>query len=102
MDWQVSLGAQTQTTPVANYAAHGFTGWMTQSFTYMATSSSEVLSFLAQGGPNGLPPVGLLDGVSLTAVPEPATWAMLVLGFAGLGFAGYRRAKKNAAALPAA
>lgn len=27
------------------------------------------------------------------AVPEPSTWAMLFLGFAGLGFAGYRRAR---------
>ena len=26
------------------------------------------------------------------AVPEPSTWAMMLLGFAGLGFAGYRRA----------
>jgi PEP-CTERM motif len=28
-----------------------------------------------------------------TAVPEPSTWAMLLLGFAGLGFAGYRGAR---------
>ena len=28
-----------------------------------------------------------------SAVPEPSTWAMLLIGFAGLGFAGYRRAK---------
>jgi PEP-CTERM motif len=27
-------------------------------------------------------------------VPEPSTWAMLLIGFAGLGFAGYRRASK--------
>jgi uncharacterized protein (TIGR03118 family) len=27
------------------------------------------------------------------AVPEPSTWAMLLLGFAGLGFAAYRRTK---------
>jgi phospholipase/lecithinase/hemolysin len=27
----------------------------------------------------------------LTAVPEPSTWAMLLIGFVGLGFAGYRR-----------
>jgi hypothetical protein len=99
VDWQVSLGSQTFTTPVANYTAHGFTGWMTQSFTYTATGTSEVLSFLAQGTPNGLPPVALLDGVSLTAVPEPASWAMMLVGFAGLGFAGYRRTKRSAAAL---
>ncbi len=28
------------------------------------------------------------------AVPEPSTWAMFVLGFAGLGFAGYRRLER--------
>jgi hypothetical protein len=98
-DWQVSLGSQTFTTPAANYASHGFTGWMSQSFTYTATSTSEVLSFLAQGTPNGLPPVALLDGVSLTAVPELASWAMMLVGFAGLGFAGYRRTKRSAEAL---
>ena len=32
-------------------------------------------------------------------IPEPSTWAMMVLGFAGLGFAGYRKAKGGAAAL---
>jgi PEP-CTERM motif len=35
--------------------------------------------------------------VSLTnasgTVPEPSTWLMMALGFAGLGFAGYRRAR---------
>lgn len=28
---------------------------------------------------------------SNTAVPEPSTWAMMLLGFAGLAYAGYRR-----------
>ena len=28
-----------------------------------------------------------------TAIPEPATWAMMLVGFAGIGFAGYRRAR---------
>jgi hypothetical protein len=28
-----------------------------------------------------------------SAVPEASTWAMMLIGFAGLGFAGYRRAR---------
>jgi hypothetical protein len=32
------------------------------------------------------------------AVPEPSTWAMMLLGFAGLGFMAYRKTKKSAAA----
>jgi hypothetical protein len=32
-------------------------------------------------------------GVNVDPVPDPSTWAMMLLGFAGLGFAGYRRAR---------
>ena len=31
------------------------------------------------------------------AVPEPSTWAMMLLGFAGLGFMAHRQTKKSAA-----
>jgi PEP-CTERM motif len=34
-----------------------------------------------------------------TAVPEPSTWAMMILGFAGVGFMAYRR--RNSAMLAA-
>lgn len=37
-------------------------------------------------------PAGSLT-LQVEAVPEPATWALMLAGFAGLGFAGYRRAK---------
>ena len=33
---------------------------------------------------------------AITAVPEPSTWAMLILGFAGIGFMAYRRKSKPA------
>jgi hypothetical protein len=36
-----------------------------------------------------------------SAVPEPSTWAMLILGFAGVGFMAYRR-RNNTAMLRAA
>jgi hypothetical protein len=31
-----------------------------------------------------------------SAVPEPSTWAMMILGFAGVGFVAYRRKSKPA------
>jgi hypothetical protein len=33
-----------------------------------------------------------------SAVPEPSTWAMLIVGFAGLGYAGLRRSRARRAA----
>lgn len=35
---------------------------------------------------------------AVSAVPEPATWALMILGFAAMGFVGYRRSRKLAAA----
>jgi hypothetical protein len=44
---------------------------------------------------------GTLDSFTVTevaAVPEPCTWAMMILGFCGLGFMAYRR-KQNGPSL---
>jgi uncharacterized protein (TIGR03118 family) len=48
-------------------------------------------------GPNGyIEDHGLFGDITAvqTAVPEPSTWAMMLLGFAGLGFVAYRRTRK--------
>jgi len=37
-----------------------------------------------------------VTGSSIGAVPESSTWAMLILGFAGIGFMAYRRKSKPA------
>ncbi|MBN8988838.1 MAG: PEP-CTERM sorting domain-containing protein [Rhizobiales bacterium] len=38
------------------------------------------------------------DGVTVAgAIPEPSTWAMMILGFAGVGFMAYRRRNQTAA-----
>jgi hypothetical protein len=45
-----------------------------------------------------------VDGVGaapVAAVPEPSTWAMLLFGFAGVGFMAYRRSRKEGLALAA-
>ena len=36
---------------------------------------------------------------NITTVPEPSTWALTLLGFAGLGYAGFLRAGKSRVAL---
>lgn len=77
--WKVSLGSEMYATPVVTNPNQRFSGWFAQTFTYTATSASQVLSFLAVGTPSGAPPFLLLDGVSITAVAEPASWMTLVI-----------------------
>jgi hypothetical protein len=47
--------------------------------------------------PDGSPPNyanGNFFSASLTAVPEPSTWALLLVGFAGLAAAGVRVSRR--------
>ncbi len=97
--FQVSLGGDTQSTAILNNVSHGFTGWQSESFKYKASNTSEVLSFLAVGTPAGVPPFSVLDGVSLSAVPEPVTWALMLVGIAGVG--GAMRARRRGVAVAA-
>ncbi|HEX9171011.1 MAG TPA: PEP-CTERM sorting domain-containing protein [Roseiarcus sp.] len=52
-------------------------------------------------GTTGLCPAGGDVCTGLVAAPEPSTWGMMLLGFAGLGFVGYRRARSPRKALAA-
>jgi len=51
-------------------------------------------------GPDGVAPIGFGFEAeffgTIPAVPEPATWAMLILGFAGIGFMAYHQKSKPA------
>lgn len=61
----------------------------THSYTFTTTAPGQLSFSDLAGGNNNVG--NLLDNVSVTAVPEPATWAMMILGFLGMGFIGYRR-----------
>jgi hypothetical protein len=73
------------------------TAWVLESLNVTGTGL-DTLEFAAVGTSDSYG--GSLDAVSLTApsltaaVPEPSTWAMMILGFAGIGFMAYRR-KRN-------
>ncbi|WP_309604928.1 PEPxxWA-CTERM sorting domain-containing protein [Phenylobacterium sp.] len=98
--WDVSLGAETHSTGVVSNANHGFVPWKLATMSFTATGASETLSFLAKGGPSGgQPPFALLDGVSLKGgVPEPAAWALMIMGLGSVGAAARRRRSTAATA----
>ena len=79
----VSVGSASLTTPTFDLANHGFSGWNDGSLSFTATSSSEVLSFLAYGN-LPVPPFALVSNVSLLATPGPEAGVGL-LSFAALG-----------------
>jgi hypothetical protein len=62
-------------------------------FTGLSVPGTETISVedLSGGRDNGS------YSLTISAVPELSTWAMMLVGFAGLGFAGYRASRKSAA-----
>jgi hypothetical protein len=60
--------------------------------TYSATPFN--LYYVEGNGAPAVLEVRLLGGNFTTDVPEPSTWAMMILGFFGVGFMAYRREPK--------
>jgi hypothetical protein len=88
----VSLGDFSQSVTLSSGAPLAL-----ETFTFKTTGGQLSFADLAGGNQN----IGnILDNVSLSAVPEPATWAVMLVGFGGLGLAmrNNRRKLANAAA----
>jgi hypothetical protein len=100
--WTVSLGSNSANSAfmTGDGTTLTFTNWMWQTITLKANSSTEVLGFFAVG--TGAPPLVLLDGVSVVAVPEPASLALMVLGGLALGGVYRRRRWQSSAQRPSA
>jgi hypothetical protein len=53
-----------------------------ESLIFTSNGTNDILAFLGQdAGPYG----AVIGGVSIAAVPEAATWMMMILGFGGIG-----------------
>ncbi len=73
--------------------------YTSQSFTVITSGGRLVFQDAAHTNSQNVG--NILDNVSVAAVPEPSTWALMLLGFAGLGYAGYRKKKRAATAATA-
>jgi hypothetical protein len=81
----------------------GLTNWNYVTIDLTADAATQYLSFLAWGNDGttaNLPPIAFLTGVNSAPglVPEPSTWAMMILGFLGTAYVGRRRMMKQAVA----
>lgn len=84
--------------PVATSTLTGTNNWETETYSFTATGSSTTLDLIGSfANPHyiGLADVAVVQ-TGVSAVPEPSTWAMMILGFAGIGFVAFRRKSKPA------
>jgi hypothetical protein len=83
----------------APLADTGFpSGFNFTTFQRLETGSEQSNGFAYVAGPGAKSLTNFYNGVSDT-VPELPAWAMLLAGFVGLGFVGYRRARIPASIL---
>ncbi len=102
--WLVGLGttlalseSSTQASTLIKLPSGGVAPWQAQSLDFTASAVTEVLSFLANGTPDGEPPIAFLDGVSMNAVPEPSTMLLTGIGLISMIAIRARKLRKAAA-----
>ena len=62
-----------------------------ESYIFTWGGGNATLTFASLNTPSENPYGPVIGDVSISAIPEPATWAMMILGFLGVGFVAYRR-----------
>ena len=68
------------------------TDWQTVTYRFNGAGTN-TLTFRAAGISDSLG--GYVDNIGLSAVPEPATWALMILGFGAIGGAMRRKTKAS-------
>ena len=94
LDWTVTPGTAYWLIAFPNLGTTGV--W---EFSQSLAGSIAIDANLGFGTIPAMLPEVRIEGELTAAVPEPSTWAMMLLGFAGIGYGVYRR--KRTAALAA-
>jgi PEP-CTERM motif len=102
--FDASLLAILNGSPISKvFSADSLTnGWLYYSTSFTSTAAAIYDFALNFQGGGSTAADFVVDNVSVAsiplvaaAVPEPATWAMLLIGFVGIGFLGYRRRRNQ-------
>jgi hypothetical protein len=90
----VSVGGTNENNiPFTTTNSPAFGPWVKETLLFNVGITGPVVLSFTSADPSG--PYGpVVGGVSISAVPEASTWAMMVLGFFGVGFMAYRRNNK--------
>jgi hypothetical protein len=87
-----ATGTSVLATQFFSLVPTGVDDWATETLSFTANSTSTMIEFLGDSSQTASRYIGLDNvGVEVAAVPEPSTWAMMILGFLGVGFMSYRR-----------
>jgi hypothetical protein len=85
-------------TPTVDLFVNGALDGSTTAGAFVDNSANNLRIGVDSNGANNFS--GVIANAEITAsVPEPATWAMMGLGFAAVGYAGLRRSSKSRAAI---
>lgn len=91
-------GTAFQTTPEQGVLVVNGSAVITYGGDVTPDSTNTLTFIIADANDNELDTTAFIQGlgnappsVGPSGTPEPATWAMMLLGFAGMGFVGYRR-----------
>ena len=86
-----NLSGVTGSTTLTHIFTYSAAGFFTLSYDYEGHAQESANAGFIVPGPLSISAIGNFGTVQVGAVPEPSTWAMMILGFAGIGAMAYRR-----------
>jgi len=94
-DFVLTPAEQTAFTTAIGGVGHGGSDIISLSASLGCAGTASATCQVSNDGPDSF--IAVLANGAIGVVPEPSTWAMMILGFFGIGFMAYRRRNTGAA-----